>query len=116
MSWPQSLGLGIIFNVGKPLARRLLFQVSTVYTREVKTFSTKTSRDVGMVPSVFEEHVCLHGKINWWKNFRIKDGYHSMLPTSLLENIFSSLVSLLFMECKLHSGNLSPEALEVMQK
>ena len=29
--------------------------------REVKTFSTKTSRDVGMVPSVPEEHVCLHG-------------------------------------------------------
>ena len=37
------------------------------------------------------------------------------IPTSLLvfvENVFTSLVSLLFMECKLHSGNLSPEALE----
>ena len=31
-------------------------------TREVKTFSTKTSRDVGMVPSVSKEHVCLHEK------------------------------------------------------
>ena len=32
------------------------------------------------------------------------------IPTSLLvfvENVFTSLVSLLFMECKLHSGNLS---------
>ena len=28
--------------------------------REVKTFSTKTSRDVGMVPSVSKEHMCLH--------------------------------------------------------
>ena len=40
------------------------------------------------------------------------------IPTSLLvfvENIFTSLVSLLFMECKLHFGNLSHEALEVMQ-
>ena len=47
--------------------------------REVKTFSTKTSRDVGMVPSVSKEHMCLHGKINWRKNFRNKEGYHSML-------------------------------------
>ena len=47
--------------------------------REVKTFSTKTSRDVGMVPSVSKEHMCLHGKINWQKNFRNKEGYHSML-------------------------------------
>ena len=31
-----------------------------------------------MVPSVSEEHVCLHGKINWL-NFRNKEGYHSML-------------------------------------
>ena len=31
-----------------------------VYIREVKTFSTKTSRDVGMVPSVSKEHMCLH--------------------------------------------------------
>ena len=32
------------------------------------------------------------------------------IPTSLLvfvENVFTSLVSLLFMGCKLHSGNLS---------
>ena len=49
------------------------------YKREVKTFSTKTSRDVGMVPSVSKEHMCLHGKINWRKNFRNKEGYHSML-------------------------------------
>ena len=32
-----------------------------------------------MVPSVSEENMCLHGKINWWKNFRNKEGYHSML-------------------------------------
>ena len=50
--------------------------------REVKTFSTKTSRDVGMVPSVSKEHMCLHGKINWRKNFRNKEGYHSMLNNS----------------------------------
>ena len=47
--------------------------------REVKKFSTKTSRDVGMVPSVSKEHMCLHGKINWQKSFRNKEGYHSML-------------------------------------
>ena len=32
-----------------------------------------------MVPSVSEEHMCLPGKINWQKNFRNKEGYHSML-------------------------------------
>ena len=65
-------------------------------TRGVKTFTTKTRRDVRMVPRVSEEHVCLHGKPNWWKNSRnkkgsptevnilrhpgiIKEGYHSML-------------------------------------
>ena len=41
-------------------------------------FSTKTRRDVGMVPRVSEEYVCLHGKTNWWKNSRNKEGYHSM--------------------------------------
>ena len=48
-------------------------------TRGVKMFSTKTRRDVGMVLCVSEEHVCLHGKTNWWKNSRNKKGYHSML-------------------------------------
>ena len=48
-------------------------------TREVKTFSTKTRSNVGMVPCVSEEHVCLHGKTNWWKNSRNKEEYHSML-------------------------------------
>ena len=56
-----------------------LHSIKSKETREVKTFSTKTSRDVGMVPCVSKEHVCLHGKINWWKNFRNKEGYHSML-------------------------------------
>ena len=40
------------------------------------------------------------------------------IPTSLLafaKNSFTLLVSLLFMECKLHSGSLSPEVLDVMQ-
>ena len=37
-------------------------------------FPTKTRRDVGMVPRVSEEHVCLHGKTNWWKNSRNKKG------------------------------------------
>ena len=35
---------------------------------------------------------------------------HGTIPTSLLvfaKNVFTSLVSLLFMECKLYSGNLS---------
>ena len=49
------------------------------YERGVKMFSTKTRRDVGMVPCVSEEHVCLHGKTIWWKNSRNKEGYHSML-------------------------------------
>ena len=31
-----------------------------------------------MVQRVSEEHVCLHGKTNWWKNSRNKEGYHSM--------------------------------------
>ena len=55
-----------------------LHSIKSRETREVKMFSTKTSRDVGMVPSVSKEHMCLHGKINWWKNFRNKEGYHSM--------------------------------------
>ena len=37
MSWPQSLGLGNLFNVGKPLARRLLFQMPTVYIQHKHT-------------------------------------------------------------------------------
>ena len=32
-----------------------------------------------MVPRVSEEHMCLHGKTNWWENSRNKEGYHSML-------------------------------------
>ena len=32
-----------------------------------------------MVPSVSKEHMCLHGKIKWRKNFRNKERYHSML-------------------------------------
>ena len=48
-------------------------------TRGVKTFPTKTRREVGMVPRVSEEHVCLHGKTNWCKNSRNKEGYYSML-------------------------------------
>ena len=51
-----------------------LHSIKSKETREVKTFSRKTSRDVGMVPSVSKEHMCLHGKINW----RNKEGYHSM--------------------------------------
>ena len=43
-------------------------------TRGVKTFPTKTRRDVGMVPHVSKEHVSLHGKTNWWKNSRNKKG------------------------------------------
>ena len=35
-----------------------------VVCREVKTFSTKTSRDVGMVPSVSKEHM----HVPAWKN------------------------------------------------
>ena len=50
-----------------------LHSIKSKETREVKTFSTKTSRDVGMVPSVSKEHICLHGKINWQKNVRNKD-------------------------------------------
>ena len=49
-----------------------------------------------MVPSVSKEHMCLHGKINWRKNFRNKEvdilrhqrhsGYVFTIPTS--GNIF----------------------------
>ena len=45
-----------------------------IYTREVKTFPTKTSRDVGKVPSVSKEHMCLHGKINWRKKLQEQGG------------------------------------------
>ena len=57
----------------------LLHGVHIYITREVKTFSTKTNRDVGMVPSVSKKHMCLHGKVNWQNNFRNEEGYHSML-------------------------------------
>ena len=33
--------------------------------------------------------------------------HHPYISTCFVENVFTSLVSLLFMECKLHSGNLS---------
>ena len=55
------------------------FTTKSKEIREVKTFSTKTSSDVGMVPCVSEVHVCLHGKVNWQKTFRNKEGYLSML-------------------------------------
>ena len=45
-------------------------------TRVVKTFPTKTSRDVGMVLCVSRTQ--WHGKTNWRKNVRNKEGYHSM--------------------------------------
>ena len=42
--------------------------------------------------------------------------HHPITSTCFVEGILLTLiVSLLFTECKLHSGNLSPEALEVMQ-
>ena len=41
-------------------------------------FPTKTSRDVGMVLCDSQTHLSLHGKTNWQKNFRNKEGYHSM--------------------------------------
>ena len=37
-------------------------------------FPRKTRRDVGMVPRVSEEHMCLHRKTNWWKNSMNKKG------------------------------------------
>ena len=37
-----------------------------------ESISHKTITDVGMVPRVSEEHVCLHRKTNWWKNSRNK--------------------------------------------
>ena len=45
--------------------------------RGVKTFPTKTRRDVGMVPRVSEEHVCLHGKTNWWKTPGTRRGHQT---------------------------------------
>ena len=39
-----------------------LYSIASKETREVKTFSTKTRSDVGMVTCVSEKHVCLHGK------------------------------------------------------
>ena len=40
-------------------------------------FATKTRRDVGMVPRVSEETMCLHGKSNWWKTMPNNPGEHS---------------------------------------
>ena len=74
--WPQRMQIAEKYTDS---LKRDLGHSLYIKTREVKTFSTKTSRDVGMVPSVSKEHMCLHGKINWRKNFRNKEGYHSML-------------------------------------
>ena len=52
------------------MPERSLHSIKSKETREVKTFSIKTNTNVGMVPSVSEEHMGLHGKINWQKNFR----------------------------------------------
>ena len=56
------------------IARVQLALHKTLRNKGSKTFSTKTSRDVGMVPSVSEEHMCLHGKINWWKTLGARRG------------------------------------------
>ena len=56
------------------LAECSLHSIKNKEAREVKTFSRKTSRDVGMVPSVSEEHMCLHAKFIWWENFGNKVG------------------------------------------
>ena len=46
-----------ITKTGLKLPQCSLHSIKSKETREVKTFSRKTSRDVGMVPSVSEEHV-----------------------------------------------------------
>ena len=52
------------------------------YKREVKTFSTKTSRNVGMVPSVSKEHMYLHGKSTGGKTSGTRRG---TIPCSTIQ-------------------------------
>ena len=70
----------VITKTGLNLPECSLHSITSRETKEVKTFSTKTSRDVEMEPSVSEEHMCPHGKMNWWKNFRNKEGHVATIP------------------------------------
>ena len=75
----------VITKTGLKLPKCSLHFITSKETREVKTLSTKTSKDVEMVPSVSEEHMCLHRKTNWWKNFRNKEGsYHSTTQVDIV--------------------------------
>ena len=53
-----------------------LHSIKSRETRVVKKVSTKTSRDVGMVPSASKNHASLHGKTYGWKNCRNKEVNH----------------------------------------
>ena len=78
---------GLPFQHCKPTCKSLMFPDKLasmyyngtpiaiyIYIREVKTFSTKTSRDVGMVPSISKEHMCLHGKTTGGKTSGTRRG------------------------------------------
>ena len=75
-------------------------------------FSTKTSRDVEMVPSVSKEHMCLHGKINWQKNFRNKEGHHPYISTCFCGKRFYFPCFFTFYGVKAALWQFEPEALE----
>ena len=51
------------------------FLLPFIIKSEVKMVSSKTSRDVGMVPPIKQ----LHGKTNQWKKYRNKKGYTMIL-------------------------------------
>ena len=59
-----------------------LQSIKSKETREVKTFSTKTSQDVGMVPSVSKEDVCLHEKSTGGKTSGTRRG---TIPCSTIQ-------------------------------
>ena len=91
-------GLNCAFNATMCLYAGLL--IRTVLTmcslHSVKSFPTKTSRDIGRMLCVPQIHLCLHGKPNWQKNVRNKEGYHSMKqPTQVnilwLQDTFATL-------------------------
>ena len=51
-----------------------LHSIKSKETRELQKVSTKTSRDVGMVPGASEDHAALHGKLAGGKTAETRRG------------------------------------------